>query len=134
VPSRFHSEFCFLKPCFLDFNLHAFPFFLKSFETTVWILNLTKKFPKHQRFVLAKRIEDAALSFQDHIVFATKTRRAQAALHQADFHLERLHQIHPRGPTRPPDQNLAPGLAVIPVILAPAWSAGDKGERRGGQN
>lgn len=66
------------------------PIFLKSFETTVWLLNLTKKFPKHQRFVLAKRIEDAALSFQDHIVFATKTRRAQAALHQADFHLERL--------------------------------------------
>lgn len=51
---------------------------------------MTKKFPKHQRFVLAKRMEEAALSFQDHIVYATQVRRPHPSLLQADFHLERL--------------------------------------------
>lgn len=66
------------------------PIFVKSFETLLWILEHTKKFPKHQRFVLAKRIEEAALSFQDQLVYATKTRTPLLALQQADFHLERL--------------------------------------------
>ncbi len=43
------------------------PIFLKSFETLEWILNHTQKFPKHQRFVMAKRIEEAALAFHDNL-------------------------------------------------------------------
>ena len=48
------------------------PIFLKSFETLEWILQHTAKFPKHQRFVMAKRIEDAALAFHDNLIWATK--------------------------------------------------------------
>jgi hypothetical protein len=48
------------------------PIFIKSFETLEWILAHTRKFPKHQRFVMAKRIEDSALSFHDQLVLATK--------------------------------------------------------------
>lgn len=66
------------------------PIFIKSFETLLWILEHTKKFPKHQRFVMAKRIEEAALSFQDELVLATKTDDSLAALRRADYHLERL--------------------------------------------
>ena len=66
------------------------PIFLKSFETLTWILEHTKKFPKHQRFVLAKRIEDAALSMHDALVGATKTKRKSKSLEEADYHLERL--------------------------------------------
>ena len=66
------------------------PLFLKSFETLTWILNHTRKFPKHQRFVLAKRIEEAALSFHDNLVWATKTHQVTHALKEADYHLERL--------------------------------------------
>ena len=66
------------------------PLFLKSFETMVWLLEHTKKFPKHQRFVLAKRMEEAVLSFYDQILWATKTGRKMNALLDADFHLERL--------------------------------------------
>ncbi len=55
-----------------------------------WVLEHTKKYPKHQRFVLAKRTEEAALSFHDNLVWATKTRRTADALMEADFHLERL--------------------------------------------
>ena len=39
------------------------PIFLKSFEVLVWLLDHTRKFPKHQRFVMAKRMEEAALGF-----------------------------------------------------------------------
>jgi hypothetical protein len=66
------------------------PIFLKSFETLEWILQHTAKFPKHQRFVMAKRIEEAALDFHDHLLAASKAREKIAALATADFHLERL--------------------------------------------
>ena len=66
------------------------PIFIKTFEMLVWLLEHTKKFPKHQRFVMAQRMEQAALSFQDQLVWATKTGQKQAALLQADYHLERL--------------------------------------------
>lgn len=49
------------------------PIFPKSFEILEWILNHTRKFPKHQRFVMAKRIEEAALAFHDNLIWATKT-------------------------------------------------------------
>jgi len=52
------------------------PIFLKSFETLEWILTHTSKFPKHQRFVMAKRIEDAALAFHDNLLWAAKVRWA----------------------------------------------------------
>jgi hypothetical protein len=56
----------------------------------IWLLEHTKTFPKHQRFVLAQRMEEAALSFQDTILWATKTGRKLPALLDADDHLERL--------------------------------------------
>ena len=46
----------------------ASPLFLKTFEMVIWLLEHTKKFPKHHRFVLAQRMEEAALSFQDKIL------------------------------------------------------------------
>ena len=66
------------------------PIFLKSFETLRWILDHTKKFPKHQRFVMARRIEETALDFHDSLIRATKIRNKQEALKEADFGLERL--------------------------------------------
>lgn len=66
------------------------PIFLKSFETLEWILQHTNKFPKPQRFVMAKRIEEAALSFHDSLLMAAKRPEKRAALGEADSHLERL--------------------------------------------
>ena len=66
------------------------PIFIKSFETLEWILNHTSKFPKPQRFVMAKRIEEAALAFHDNLLLAAKRQEKRAALGEADFHLERL--------------------------------------------
>ena len=56
----------------------------------MWLLNHTGKFPKSQRFVMAKRMEEAGLALHDNLLWATKTRRKRSALDQADYHLERL--------------------------------------------
>jgi hypothetical protein len=37
--------------------------FVKSFEMLEWLLNHKRGFPKHQRFVMVQRMEQAALSF-----------------------------------------------------------------------
>jgi hypothetical protein len=66
------------------------PIFIKSEETLLWIMNHTQRFPKSHRFVMAKRIEEAALSMHDQLVYATKTKRKHGALSEADYHLERL--------------------------------------------
>ena len=61
----------------------------------VWLLEHTQKFPKHQRFVMAKRMEEAGLAFHDDLVYATKTQpqRKRDALLDADFHLEQLNRL-----------------------------------------
>ena len=66
------------------------PIFIKAYETMIWILEHTKKFPKNQRFVMAQRIEDAALSFYDDIIYASKLRKNSRKLFEADYQLERL--------------------------------------------
>src|SRR5262245_49177890 len=66
------------------------PIFLKSVEMLEWLLRHTAKFPKHHRFVMAKRIEETALAFHDQLVWATKAHDKTAPLTEADFHLERL--------------------------------------------
>ncbi len=71
-------------------NPQGSPLFLKTFEMVVWVLEHTQKFSKSQRFVMAQRMEDAALSFQDEILWATKTSRKLEPLLRADYHLERL--------------------------------------------
>ena len=66
------------------------PIFIKSEETLLWLLAHTQKFPKSQRFVMAKRIEEAALSMHDNLIYAAKTSRKRSALNEAGYHLERL--------------------------------------------
>ena len=69
------------------------PLFLKSYEMLVWLLRHTSKFPKNQRFVMAKRMEEAALDFHDALLASARTRqprRLLSGLHQADIYLERL--------------------------------------------
>jgi hypothetical protein len=56
----------------------------------VWLLHHTQKFPKSQRFVMGKRMEEAALDFQDNILAAGLERDVPVALGNADFHLARL--------------------------------------------
>jgi hypothetical protein len=67
------------------------PLFIKSYDLTKWLLEHTAKFPRNQRHVLAARIEDAALSLQERLLWAVKQPDERAAtLNAASYHLERL--------------------------------------------
>jgi len=69
-----------------------YPIFPKTYDLIAWLLQHTQKFPKSQRFVMAKRVEDAALNFQALLIKARKVTgaaRAEALL-LADVELEVL--------------------------------------------
>ena len=66
------------------------PIFIKTYEMLVWLLQHTQKFSKAQRFVMARRMEDAALDLHDQLLMASKGGFTFEALAAADFHLARL--------------------------------------------
>ena len=65
------------------------PIFIKTDEMLTWLVRCTEKFPKSQRFKMAKRIEDAAFAFQEHIQAAAKKNDADL-LTDADVQLALL--------------------------------------------
>ena len=50
------------------------PLFTKTFDFLTWLLAVTNHFPRSQRFVVTKRLQDAALDFQERIVEANRLR------------------------------------------------------------
>jgi hypothetical protein len=73
------------------------PLFVKTYDLLKYLIPATEKFPKSQRFVLAKRIQDAALDFHEHLLEARKVDllARRDVLLQADVALEKL-RIHLR--------------------------------------
>lgn len=67
------------------------PIFVKSHQLLVWLLQHTARFPKSERFRLAKRVEDSAFRFYDLIARATKSGdQRRSVLLEADLELDRL--------------------------------------------
>jgi len=66
------------------------PIFSKTYDFLLWLLNHTEKFPKSERFRLARRIEDSIFTFHDTLAQATRTRTPQRLLLEADTELDRL--------------------------------------------
>ena len=66
------------------------PIFVKTQVFLVWVLEHTQRFPKTQRFVMAKRVQDAILDFQECLVIAIKSKEPLKSLHEADINLEKL--------------------------------------------
>ncbi len=68
------------------------PIFIKSYETMVWLMNHTKKFPKNQRFLMAKRMEEASLDFYEQLNRAARRKDVGVgkALSEADEVLANL--------------------------------------------
>lgn len=56
----------------------------------VWLFDHTAKFPKHERFRLAKRIEDASFDFHLCLLRAAQTDTPKPHLQEADIHLNQL--------------------------------------------
>jgi four helix bundle protein len=67
------------------------PIFTRTSDFVLWLLNHTEKFPKSERFRMAKRLEDSAFSFYELLIEATRsTKRKRQLLIQADVELEKL--------------------------------------------
>jgi hypothetical protein len=68
------------------------PLFVKTHDLILWLIPATEKFPKSQRFVLAKRLQDAVLDFYACLIEARKVSVAQrgTVLLRADVELEKL--------------------------------------------
>ncbi len=68
------------------------PIFSKTYDFLSWIIPKTMDFPRSQRFVITKRLQDAALDFQEYIIEANRQRgRArQERLRQADAALDKV--------------------------------------------
>ena len=49
-----------------------YPIFPKTYDLIHWLMTVTVNFPKSQRFVLARRIEEAALNFYEYLLEARK--------------------------------------------------------------
>ena len=66
--------------------------FTRTYDLLSWLLPAAEKFPKAQRFVITKRLQDAALDFQERIIEAnSKKGRARARkLYEADAQLEKI--------------------------------------------
>jgi len=69
------------------------PVFIKAYEMMVWLMQHTAKFPKNQRFLLARRMEDAALDLHRALHRAARARdseRARRELYEADANVADL--------------------------------------------
>jgi len=71
------------------------PLFAKSYDFLKWLLLRTTKFPKAQRFVMARRVEECALGFYEALIEAGKSPGKKEALCRADLLLEQL-RLHLR--------------------------------------
>jgi hypothetical protein len=71
------------------------PIFAKTYDLLLWLIPRTTTFPREQRFVLARHIQDVALRFQECLIEAgvlpKESRQAKLEwLTQADVELTKL--------------------------------------------
>lgn len=66
------------------------PIFTKTYDLLLWLIPTTLKFPKDQRFVLAKRIQDTVFDFQEALLAAGMNIEKTRNLGSADVHLRQL--------------------------------------------
>ncbi len=66
------------------------PIFAKTYELVKWLIPLTVKFPRQQRFVLAQAMQQAALTLQERLIEAVRLPDTAAHLQAADVELDKL--------------------------------------------
>lgn len=67
------------------------PIFVKTYDFLLWLIPLTLKFPKSQRFLLAERLSKMALDFYDLILEAVQEPKHRSEnLHLADKLLSKI--------------------------------------------
>ncbi len=66
------------------------PIFAKTSNFLLWLMQHTEKFPKSERFRLAKRIEDASFEFYEDLIRAVKSSDKKRFLLAADLELDKV--------------------------------------------
>jgi len=67
------------------------PIFVKTYDFLLWLIPVTLKFPKSQRFLLAERLDNMVLDFYDLILEAVQeTAHTDARLDEADKLLTKI--------------------------------------------
>lgn len=68
------------------------PLFAKTYDLLLWLMQATTKFPREQRFVMARAVQETALRFQERLIEAGvgRGRARSRALAQADIELTKL--------------------------------------------
>jgi cytosine/adenosine deaminase-related metal-dependent hydrolase len=71
------------------------PIFVRTYDLLLWLIPRTTTFPREQRFVLARHVQDVALRFQEYLIEAgtlpKKDRQGKVAyLNKADVELTKL--------------------------------------------
>ncbi len=66
------------------------PIFTRTYDLLRWLIPVTVKFPRQQRFVLAQAIQQTALTFQGQLIEAGNFRNPGAVLQQANINLTKL--------------------------------------------
>ncbi len=67
------------------------PIFSKTYDFLLWLMNHTERFPKSERFRMARRLEDTAFAFYELLIRAARNkRRRRAILLDADLELDKL--------------------------------------------
>jgi hypothetical protein len=66
------------------------PIFIKTYDFILWLLNHTEKYPKSERFRMAKRLEDTAFGFYELLVSTARSKNKRGVLQEADLELEKL--------------------------------------------
>ena len=108
--------------------------FPKTHDLVLWLMQATQHFPRNQRFVMAKRVQDAALDFHDALIEARKAPaaerervllRADVALETLRLHLRLCQELHL---LTGPQYSYVSALVVEVGKLLGAWRQG-KGRR-----
>ncbi|HEC60824.1 MAG TPA: diversity-generating retroelement protein Avd [bacterium] len=99
--------------------------FSKTYDFILWLLNHTEKFPKSERFRMARRLEDTAFAFYELLIKAARSRRKRSVLLNADLELDKLRLYvrlsHARGLTNQKQYKYASNALVEVGKLLGGW-------------
>lgn len=66
------------------------PIFARTYDFVAWLIPLTVKFPRSQRFVLAAALQHEAIRFQELLIEASHKKEKQELLISADAELDKV--------------------------------------------
>jgi len=66
------------------------PIFSKTYDFLLWLLQHTEKFPKSERFRLARRLEDTCYELYELLIQGAHTRQPRPLLEGGDLLLDKL--------------------------------------------